>query len=206
MSEELKQIVEQIVVDYLDTFPVEVSNRHIHLSPEHLETLFGKGYQLSVLRYLSEPGEFAAQETLTLLTPQGVIPDLRVLGPVRSKTQLEVAASDARKLKINPPLGTTRSEENLKVILVGPLGVVELSEGVIISPRHIHATPEEAKRLGVSDGQLVEVEIGGDRPGILGRVLIRVSPNYKLALHIDIDEGNALGVKEGFRAKIYKRS
>ncbi|MBT9174933.1 MAG: Phosphate propanoyltransferase [candidate division WS2 bacterium] len=206
MSEELRQIVEQIVVDYFGTFPVEVSNRHIHLSPEHLETLFGKGYQLNAVRQLSQPGEFAAQETLTLLTPHGVIPNLRVLGPIRSKTQLEMAASDARKLKINPPLGTSRSEENLKVILVGPLGVVELSEGVIISQRHLHATPEEASRLGVKDGQLVEVEIGGERPGILGKVPVRVSPDYKLALHIDIDEGNALGVKEGFRAKIYKRS
>ncbi len=202
----LKELVKKVVWEMLEGIPIEVSARHLHLSPAHLNILFGCGYQLTPLRHLSQPGQYAAEETVTLVTSKSALPDVRVLGPTRSQSQVELSYSDARRLGILPPL---RESGNIVgstgIVIVGPNGVVELKEGVIIACRHLHATPEDAKRLNIIDGDIVEIEIGGERPGILGGVVVRISPDSDLAVHLDVDEANAFGITQGFRAKIYHR-
>lgn len=202
----LQELVKKVVQDILEGIPVEVSARHIHLSQEHLELLFGKDYQLTPMRPLSQPGQFAAQETVTLVNSAGVLQDVRILGPSREHTQVELAFSDARKLGLRPPV---RESGNISgspgIVIIGPKGFVEIKEGVIVACRHLHATPEDSKRLGIKDGDIIEVEVTGDRPGILGGIIVRVSNQYDLALHLDVDEANAFGITQGFKVKIYKR-
>lgn len=207
MSESnLRELVKKVVLEMLEGIPVEVSARHLHLSPAHLETLFGSGYQLTSLRPLSQPGQYAAEETVTLVTSRGALTEVRVLGPTRSQTQVELAYSDARKLGILPPLRESGDiAASMGIVIVGPKGVVELKEGVIIACRHLHATPEDAKRLNITDGEIIEIEVGGERPGVLGGVLVRVSPDSDLAVHLDVDEANAFGITQGFKVKIFYR-
>lgn len=176
--------------------PVGISARHIHLSKEDLEVLFGRGYELRFKKQLMG-SEFAAEERVTVVGCNlRVIENVRILGPVRSKTQVEISRTDALKLGVNPPV---RDSGDLKgsypLVLVGPSGVVRLKEGCIIAKRHIHMTPEDAKVLGVKDKDVVSVELGDSiRKGVLDQVLIRVKDNYRLEMHIDTDEANALGV------------
>jgi putative phosphotransacetylase len=178
--------------------PVGISNRHVHLSQEHIEALFGEAHQLTPTKDLSQPGQFATEETVTLVGPKGSMAGVRVLGPARKATQIELAATDTFKLGVKPPvrdsgeLGGTPGVE-----LVGPAGKVKLEEGTIIAARHIHMTPEDAQKYNLKDGDHVKVSVPGPRAGIFERVLIRVSPNYALDMHVDTDEGNAFGLKNG---------
>ncbi|MGB9867451.1 MAG: phosphate propanoyltransferase [Bacillota bacterium] len=181
------------------TVPVGVSARHVHLSQRDLEILFGPGYQLTKRNDLSQPGQFAANECVAVVGPKGKFDSVRVLGPVRSKTQVELAATDAKKLGLNPPV---RDSGDLAgspgVTLVGPCGQLELQEGVIIAKRHIHATPEDAEKVSLHDKQIVAVKVGkGDRKMIMGDVLVRVNPQFKWEMHVDTDEANAAGLCQG---------
>lgn len=198
---ELARLVEEVVSQRLRekavaagqalTVPVAVSSRHIHLCEEDWRVLFG-GEPLTKVRDLSQPGEFAARETVTLVGPRGVLENVRVLGPLRRATQVEVSRTDAIRLGLKPPVrdsGYLEGSPGLAV--VGPKGAVQLSQGGILAWRHIHMTPEDAARFGVGDKELVSVRQGGDRSLILGSVLVRVSPNYRLELHLDTDEANA---------------
>lgn len=184
----------------METFkvPVGISNRHIHLSPEHIETLFGPGYELTPTKDLSQPGQFACAEIVTLVGPKGSMEGVRVLGPARKATQIELAATDTFKLGVKPPVRDSGEHEGTPGLeVVGPKGKVQLERGVIIAARHIHMTPEDAKKYNLKDGDHVKVAVGGPRAGVFERVLIRVSPNYALDMHVDTDEGNAFGLKNG---------
>ncbi len=177
--------------------PVAVSNRHIHLSEADQRVLFGDA-PLSRLRDLSQPGEFAARETCTLVGPRGAIEGVRILGPLRCSTQVEISQTDAYRLGVSPPVQESGNHEgSVGLTLVGPAGTVVLSRGVIMALRHIHMTPEDADRLAVRDRETVAVRFGGDRSLTLGSVLVRVSPRYRLELHLDTDEANAALLRNG---------
>lgn len=171
---------------------IEVSARHCHLSQMHLDKLFGKGYQLKVMKQLSQKGQFAAEETISVKTKYGQIDNLRVLGPVRGATQIELARTDSRKLKIDPPVRVSMDiKGSAGATLVGPRGEARIREGIIIAQRHIHASPSQAKKLGLKHGQSVSVKTSGERSVTFHNVIIRVEENFDLSFQIDTDEGNA---------------
>ncbi len=186
--------------------PAGISVRHIHLGREHVERLFGPGYRLTEKKPLSQPGQFACEETLDVTGPKGTISRVRVLGPERKQSQVEVAFSDARVLGVNPPVRASGDLSGTPgILLTGPYGQVELSEGVIIADRHIHMTPEDAVRFGVTDGELVQVHVGGVKGGSMERVRIRVSASSALDFHIDTDDGNAFMLVQGQMVTVVKR-
>ncbi len=176
-------------------FIVETSARHVHLTQEHLEILFGNGYELTKKKSLSQPGQYACEERVTVVGSKGEFKGISILGPVRKATQIELSATDARSIGIAAPLresGDVAGSGACKII--GPAGEIEITEGVIVAKRHIHATPAEAEKLGVKDGEVVSVKIDTDgRSLIFGDVVVRVNENYALAMHIDTDESNAAG-------------
>ena len=188
---------------------VSVSVRHVHLSAEDLEVLFGPGYQLSEKSRLYQNSEFAAAETVNLIGPRGRVEDVRIIGPVRKKTQVEISRTEEFKLGLDAPIresGDLRDTPGL--ILEGPAGRVDLPEGVICAMRHIHMSPEDARSYGVKDRDMVMVKIEGDRELIFGDVMVRVKPEYRLEMHIDTDEANAAElppVSEGYLMRIESR-
>lgn len=175
---------------------VEVSARHVHLSQEHLEILFGKGYELTVKKPLSQPGQFAANERVRVVGPKKELPSVSILGPVRGSTQIEVSLTDARSIGIDAPIrmsGDIKASAPVKI--VGPKGEVDIEEGVIIAKRHIHITPEDAEKFGLKDRQVVSVKVDTDqRTTIFSDVVVRVREDFATAMHIDTDEGNAAGI------------
>lgn len=172
---------------------METSARHLHVSRKDLDTLFGEGYELTPKKDLSQPGQFACEERVQVIGPRGSFPSVSILGPIRPKTQIELSASDARAIGVTAPVresGDIAGSAPCK--LVGPKGEVDLDCGVIIAKRHIHATPEDAEKYGLHDKQIVSVKVKSDeRSLIFGDVVVRVSPKYALAMHIDTDESNA---------------
>jgi len=175
-----------------------VSNRHIHLTREHVEQLFGKGYTLQVSKNLRQPGQFACEETLTLVGPKGSIPHVRILGPERHYSQVEISRTDSYVLGIRPPVRDSGDiGDTPGLTLVGPRGEVHLEQGVILAHRHVHMHPRDAARLGVADKAFIAIETEGERSVILERVLCRVSEQYTLEFHIDTDEANASGLMTG---------
>ena len=176
------------------TVMVETSARHVHVTEETLEILFGKGYQLTKKKDLSQPGQFACEERVQVVGPKNSFPAVSILGPTRPADQVELSASDARSIGVAAPVresGDIAGSGACK--LVGPNGEVELKEGVIVAKRHIHMTPEDAENYGVKDKQVVSVKIDSpERSLVFGDVVVRVSPKFKLAMHIDTDESNAV--------------
>jgi acetate kinase len=184
-------------------FLVEISAHHIHLTQEHVEALFGKGHQLTKHADLSQPGQYACNEQLTIVGPKGRVERVRILGPARKYTQVEIAMTEQFKLGIHPPIRESGDiADTPGCILESPTGSVQIDRGVICALRHIHMSPEDALRYGVRDKSFVRVRIAGDRELIFGDVLVRVDPNFKLAMHIDTDEGNAANVKTGAQSYI----
>lgn len=178
--------------------PIGVSARHIHLTKEHIAILFGEGYELQVMKELSQPGQFAAAETVAVIGPKGKFDKVRILGPARPQSQLEVSRTDAFALGLQPPVresGHIAGSPGIKV--VGPAGEVELAEGVIVAARHIHFHTDRAKAWGIADKQRLTVRVSGERPLIFEDVIARVSDQFALDMHIDTDEANAAGVKTG---------
>lgn len=178
------------------TVLVETSARHIHLSREALNILFGEGYELTPKKNLSQPGQFACEERVTVVGPKKELAGVSVLGPVRPDTQVELSLTDARSIGITAPVresGDIAGSAGCK--LIGPKGELEISEGVIAAKRHIHMTPDDAAAFGVKDAQIVKVKIPSNgRSLIFDDVVVRVSPKYALAMHIDTDESNAAGL------------
>jgi acetate kinase len=184
-------------------FPVEVSAHHIHLTQEHVEALFGKGHQLTKHADLSQPGQYACKEQLAIVGPKGRIERVRILGPTRRYTQIEIAMTEQFKLGVTPPIRESSDiADTPGCTLEGPAGSVKVDRGVICALRHIHVTPEDALRYGVRDKSVVRVRIAGDRELVFGDVLVRVDPNFALAMHIDTDEANAANVKTGAQGYI----
>ena len=172
---------------------VETSARHIHLSQADLEVLFGKGAELTVKKELSQPGQYACVERVTIVGPKKELAGVSILGPVRPNTQVEISLTDARSIGVAAPIresGDTKGSAGCKI--VGPCGEVEISEGVIVAKRHLHITPEDAEKFGVCDKQTIKVKITSDqRTSILDDVVVRVSDKFATAMHIDTDESNA---------------
>ena len=189
-----------------DTVPVGVSNRHIHLSKEHMEILFGKGYELTPLKDLSQPGQYACKEMLTIIGPSlRPIETVRVLGPIRRNTQVEISRTDSFVLKVKPPVRESGDiTGSAGVTIVGPKGVVVIDEGCIIANRHIHMSPEDGRTFGVKDGDYVTVEAEGARRTRFYDVQIRVSDKFRLEMHIDTDDANAAGIGNGARVRVLK--
>ena len=183
---------------------VEVSARHVHVSREDLDTLFGKGYELTAKKDLSQPGQYACEERVTVVGPKRELKNVSILGPVRPSTQVEISMTDARSIGVAAPVresGDIAGTPGCK--LIGPKGEVELDKGVIVAKRHIHMTPADAEKYALKDKQVVDVKIAGEgRSTVYGDVVVRVSEKFALAMHIDTDEGNAAGVVPGLMGEI----
>ncbi len=186
-----------------DGIKVGVSARHVHLSQKDLETLFGKGHELTPKKYLMG-GQFAAEECVTLVSPSlKTIEGVRVLGPVRPASQIEISRTDTFKLKVSPPVRPSGEiKGSAPMALVGPKGSVFLNEGCIIANRHIHMTPEDAEKYGIKDNDLVDVEIQNSKPTKYYDVQVRVHKDFNTEMHIDTDDANASAIKTGDRVEI----
>lgn len=186
--------------------PVGISGRHAHVSQEHLEILFGAGHELTHIKDLSQPGQYAANEVIDLVSADGrEIKGIRILGPVRKETQIELSFSDARRARINAPVrssGDIKGSAGAKI--VGPKGEVTLNEGVIVADRHIHFSPEDAKKFGVSDREVVAIKVTGVKSGILEDVLCRVHESFVLDCHLDTDDGSAFLLNNGDLVELVK--
>lgn len=197
MSQEMAAMLTERIVEsvrHYENFkiPIGVSNRHVHVSRADLDILYGKDYALTHKGELGQPGQFAANETVTLKGPKGTFEHVRILGPVRSQSQVEISKTDSFRLGVKAPITLSGHLQGTPgITLVGPRGTVELPCGVIIAKRHIHMTPAQAAARHLQDGQIVYVETFGERKGILGDVVVRVSDTAGLEMHIDVDEANA---------------
>lgn len=177
--------------------PVEISARHCHLSKEDLEKLFGSGYELNVLKRLSQPSDFAASETVTIEFGSKKFENVRIVGPVRRQTQVEVSLTDAVGSGVVPPIRLSGDLKNSSpVALQGPAGRAELAEGLIVAKNHIHCATTQAAELGIGNGEVVSVRIDSERPITFHNIPVRVSDNYDFHLHIDTDEGNAAAINK----------
>jgi acetate kinase len=184
--------------------PVAISAHHVHLSQATIERLFGQNYVLQPRSGLSQPGQFAAVDTITLIGPHGRLEHVRVLGPPRAADQVEISRTDQRTLGIDAPLRLSGDLDSTPgIVLEGPKGRVVLAKGVVCALRHIHMSPSDAEELNVRDHDVVQVAVEGEgRPVVFGDVVVRVSPDYRLELHLDTDEGNAAGVGPGTTARL----
>ncbi len=183
--------------------PVEISARHIHLTQENVEKLFGKGYKISPLKELSQPGQYASKEVVDIVGPKGEIKNVRVIGPCRLFSQVEVSITDGRKLGDIPPVRVSGDIIGTPGILVkGPKGEIKLDKGLICAMRHIHISPDEAKQFGLEAKQRVSVEITGSRALIFKDVIVRIHPKFSLSFQMDTDEGNAADVGLGDYGKL----
>ena len=184
--------------------PIALSNKHIHLSQADIDVLFGQGYELTHKKDLSQPGQFACEEMVEVVGPKGST-KMRVLGPARPESQVEVSLADARALGIAVPVrqsGDTEGTPGCK--LVGPKGEVEMTKGVIVAARHIHMSLEDAERFGVKDKDVVSVQTTGERDLLFNNVLVRANAAFALEMHVDLEEGNAAGVKNGDLVELVK--
>lgn len=212
-KEKIDQLVEKVKMEFNEVQPIinnneviiEVSARHLHISRKDLDILFGKDYELTPIKGLSQPGQYAAKETVRIIGNKSEYPNVRILGPVRDYTQVEISITDSFHLDITPVLRMSGDIENTPgCIILGPKGHVELEKGVIVAKRHFHCTPETAEKLGLKSDDPISIEIKGERGGILKNIIVRVSNKYSDAIHLDTDESNALGIKTGDHADIIK--
>ncbi|MBQ5841093.1 MAG: phosphate propanoyltransferase [Clostridia bacterium] len=197
----------KVTTERPDMVPVGVSNRHIHLSAADVEILFGKGYELQPMKELSQPGQYACKEQLTIIGPSmRPIEKVRVLGPIRKATQVEISRTDSYTLKVKAPVresGNVAGTPGLTI--VGPKGVVTIPEGCIIANRHIHMSPEDGQAFGVKDGEYVNVEVDdGERRTKWYDVQVRVHPQFRLEMHVDTDDANAVGLPCGGKVRIVR--
>jgi putative phosphotransacetylase len=202
----VRRILEETPAEDALDIPVGVSNRHIHLTREHTDILFGKGYELQPLKDLSQPGQYACKECLTIIGPSlRPIENVRVLGPLRKDTQVEISRTDSYTLKVKPPVRESgKVAGSAGVTIVGPKGVVTIKEGCIIANRHIHMSLEDGARFGVKDCDYVTVDVNGERRTRFYDVQVRVSDAFRLEMHVDTDDANAAGIGNGAKVHIVK--
>ncbi|WP_425449523.1 phosphate propanoyltransferase [Dethiothermospora halolimnae] len=201
----VKEIVKKVVDNISEekTIPIETSGRHVHLSEKDMEILFGRAYKMTKKKELSQPGQFQYEERVRLIGPKGVIDRVAILGPARSKTQVEVSKTDARVLGVNPPVresGDLNGSEDIYIATEDTM--IKAEQSVIVAKRHIHMNREDAKKFNVADKQTVKVKINSDRPVIFEDITVRVNDNYNLSMHIDFDEANATGCKKDAKGEI----
>jgi len=214
-QQELVKLIKETVKDVLAKketsdmdlgIPIGISNRHVHLSVEAVERLFGKDHRLTKLKDLSQPGQFAAEETVTVIGEKGKLKNVRVLGPTRDMTQLEISLGDGFKTGMKP---SVRLSGDIKgtpsFTLQGPRGQMKIKQGLICALRHIHMHPTDATKFNVKDREKVDVFVPGERSVTFHDTLVRVSENYRLEMHIDFDEANAANIKNGQKATLLKR-
>lgn len=207
MEKLLNEIVEEVInrVKKEAFIEVEASGRHVHLSKSDMEDMFGKGYELTKAKDLSQPGQYACKERVTITGPKGSLKNVIVLGPCRSNTQIEVSMTDLATLGIKAPVkqsGDIKGTPGLKISVEDK--EINVEEGLIVAKRHIHMTPKDAEKFGVYDNEEVDVKVFGSRPLVFEEVVVRVNANYKTYMHIDYDEANACGFEKGTFAKIVK--
>ena len=210
MNLTLEQLVERTVEKVKETLDssieIEASGRHVHLSEEAIEVLFGKGYKLTPIKYLSQPNQFAAKERVSLIGPKGVLHQVAVLGPARTKNQVEVSLADTRKLGVKAPLRLSGDIEGSPgILLMAGENTLYLKEGLIVAKRHIHVKENDAEKLQVKDKEIVMVKVNGDRSLVFDDVVVRISPYYETFMHIDHDEANACGFTSKLRGRILKK-
>ena len=185
--------------------PIEVSARHIHLSRKDLEALFGDGYQLKKIKDLTQPGDFAAEEALDVSSNGKEIENIRIVGPARKETQIELSMTDALHLGLKPEVRISGSIDGTQGIdIIGPKGGIKIQKGVIVAKRHIHCNLKEAKELGLKNKEIVSVKTEGERGLVFDNVEIRVDDKYKLVMHLDTDEGNASGINKKSKGLLIK--
>lgn len=178
--------------------PVGISNRHVHLSREDMDALFGYGSPLTRMKAVKQPGQFAAEETVTLRGPKGELTKVRVLGPLRGATQIEISVSDGFVLGVKAPVRMSGDlQDSPGIDIIGPRGRVTKTDGAIVAWRHIHISRAEAEQYGLRDGEEIDVRIDGHRGGILSHVVVRVSADAVLEMHIDVEEANGFGLRNG---------
>ena len=198
---ELEKLTQKIIKGIF--VELEASGRHVHVNEEQAQILFGHG--LTPLRPLSQPGQYLAQERVTVKGPKGEFQNVAVLGPARGKAQVEISLTDGKTLGIIPPVRLSGDVANSPgAELIGPMGRITISEGVIAAKRHIHMTPEDAKHFGVKDKQIVRLQTFTDRPVVFEDVAVRVSPDFETFVHLDYDEANACGFQKGDLGRISK--
>lgn len=191
----------------VNKIPVSISARHVHLNREAMDTLFGEGYELTVFKELSQPGQYASNEKVTLAGIKGVFEGVRILGPLRDINQVEISMTDARKLGIKPPVRSSGDiAGSSPITLIGPHGSLVLKEGCIVSERHIHMNPTDAANYGVSNGDRVMVRIHNEKGGILDNVIVRIRNDFELDMHIDTDDANAFLIKNSDWIELIKET
>ncbi|MCL2021750.1 MAG: phosphate propanoyltransferase [Betaproteobacteria bacterium] len=204
MAEPVNKPFTEAIMGY--KVPIGISNKHLHLSEQALATLFGEGHKLTPYKELVQPGQYAAHEQVDIVGPKGSFKNIRIIGPTRPQTQVEVSLTDARALGIDPPVresGKLQGSPGIK--LVGPKGELELESGAIVALRHIHLSPEQASEAGLQDKDLVDVKVYGKRPLIFEDVLIRSGEGHFREFHIDTDEANAAGAANNDEAEILRK-
>ncbi|WP_311491530.1 phosphate propanoyltransferase [uncultured Anaerococcus sp.] len=213
MSNDVKELVSILIKNYkdkspvidLNKIPIGISGRHIHLCQKDLDALFGKDYKLTPIKDLSQPGQFACKEQLMLAGPKGFIEKVRIIGPARKATQVEILRSDAFKLGVKPVVRLSGDlDDTPGITIIGPNGAVKIEQGVIVSQRHIHFSPSQAKERGLKNGDIVSIRLSGMRGGILENVAIRAGEESYLDCHIDQEEANAFGITSKDYAEIIR--
>lgn len=201
MADPISRLTESLIQQLF--LPVEASGRHVHVTKEQARTLFG--HELTEKRPLSQPGQFLSNERVTIRTPKGEFRNVAVLGPERKDAQVEISLTDAVSLGLKPPVRLSGSTaDSPGILLIGPQGEIQLSSGVIAAQRHIHMPPEEASRRGLKDKDIVKLKVFGSRPVVFENVVVRVHPEFALAVHLDFDEANACGFQNGDLGMILK--
>ena len=201
----IDKVIDRIQNELDSSFEVEASGRHVHLSRKELDALFGTGYELTKVKDLSQPGQYASKERLTVVGPKGAFHNVVILGPVRKESQVEVSLTDCLQLGVKAPIRESGDIEGTPgIVLVNGDKSVSLDKGLIVAKRHVHMTPEDAEKIGVKNHDIVKVKVEGARPLIFDDVVIRVSPKFATYMHIDYDEANACGFSKGIRGRIIK--
>ncbi|WP_066025469.1 ethanolamine utilization phosphate acetyltransferase EutD [Enterococcus mundtii] len=204
LNEIINEVVQRIQSQQ-NSFEVEASGRHVHLSRKDIDALFGPGYQLTKVKELSQPGQYVCKERITIAGPKGLFQNVVILGPERAESQVEVSMTDTRILGSRVPVRESGKIEGTPgVVLMNGESAVQLDKGLIVAKRHIHMTPEDADKNQVVNGQTVKVRVEASRPLIFDDVVVRVSPDFATYMHIDYDEANACGLNKGDRGYICK--